>query len=113
MVSHGYDASHDIRFAVMSLIRACDKPPSWHESHQVRVGLIVTMSIVSRVLAAVMQLCLTPKALGLLRWILLEDDRLSRSEVPSSLHVAVDNCLRERLLIGPTSYVETFPGTCS
>lgn len=47
-----------------------------------------------------MQLCLTPEELELLRRILLDDDRLSRSELPSSLHIAVDNCLRDKLLVG-------------
>jgi hypothetical protein len=47
-----------------------------------------------------MQLCLTPEELELLMRILREDDHLSRSEVPSSLHIAVENCLRDKLLVG-------------
>jgi len=47
-----------------------------------------------------MQLCLTPEELELLMRILLEDDRLSRSEVPSSLQVTVGNCLRDKLSVG-------------
>jgi len=47
-----------------------------------------------------MQLCLTLEELELLISILREDDWMSRSEAPSSLHIAADNCLRDKLLIG-------------
>jgi hypothetical protein len=46
-----------------------------------------------------MQLSLTREELELLRWILREDERLSRSEA-SSLQIAVGNCLRDKLLVG-------------
>ncbi|HYA24818.1 MAG TPA: hypothetical protein VEF05_11700 [Terriglobales bacterium] len=47
-----------------------------------------------------MQLYLTLEELELLTRILREGDRLSRSEVPSSPHIAVDNSSPEKLLIG-------------
>jgi hypothetical protein len=46
-----------------------------------------------------MQLSLTSEELELLRWILQEDTRLSRSEA-LSLQIAVGNCLRDKLLVG-------------
>jgi hypothetical protein len=46
-----------------------------------------------------MQLCLTAEELELLTHILREDERLSRSEA-SSLQTAVENCLRDKLLVG-------------
>jgi len=46
-----------------------------------------------------MQLCLTRDELELLKRIFQEDDRFSRTDLTSSLQIAADTLLRDKLLI--------------
>jgi hypothetical protein len=59
-----------------------------------------------------MQLSLTREELELLKWILQEDNRLSRSEA-LSLQIAVGIVCATNCRSAAISYAELSPGTCN